>query len=82
MSTTRLTPRGGTIFWGAVLLLIAIVAGMTALLGSWSWTFAVWLLIAFGGLMVLAAVIGAIARAVTPAPAPAPAPSTTPSPEP
>ncbi|MDO7880918.1 hypothetical protein [Antiquaquibacter soli] len=67
MSTTRLTPRGGTIFWGAVLLLIAIVAGMTALLGSWSWTSAVWLVIAFGGLMVLAAVVGAIARALTPA---------------
>jgi hypothetical protein len=72
MTTTRLTPRGGTIFWGTVLLLIATVAGVTAVFGSWSWIAVVWLVIAFGVLMVLAAVIGAVARAVTPAPAPAP----------
>lgn len=66
-ATNRLAPRGGTIFWGAVLLLLATVAGITALVGTWSWTAAIWLIVAFGALMVVAGLIGGIARAVTPA---------------
>lgn len=71
MTTTRLAPRGGTIFWGTVLLLISTIAGVTALTGAWSWVTVVWLVIAFGVLMVIAALIGGIARAVAPTPEPA-----------
>jgi hypothetical protein len=67
--STRLHARGGTIFWGIVLLLLASVTGITAVFGTWDWTAAVWLIIAFGALMVVAGVIGGIARAVTRAPA-------------
>lgn len=65
-ATTRLAPRGGTIFWGAVLLLLATAAGITALVGTWSWTAVIWLIVAFGALMVVAGLIGGVARAVTP----------------
>jgi predicted phage tail protein len=66
-ATNRLAPRGGTIFWGAVLLLLATAAGITALVGTWSWTAVIWLIVAFGALMVVAGLIGGVARAVTPA---------------
>lgn len=65
MTTSKLHPRASTIFWGVVLLLIASVAGITAVFGRWDWRAGVWLVIAFGGLMVVAGVIGAIARAAT-----------------
>ena len=65
MNRTRLAPRGGTIFWGGVLLLLATVTAVTVMLGSWTWTALVWLVVAFGALMILAGVIGGIARAVT-----------------
>jgi len=61
----RLTPRGSTITWGTILLLGASIAGVITLFGSWSWTAGVWLVIAFGALMVVAGLIGGIARAVT-----------------
>lgn len=62
----RLPPRASTVFWGAVLLLIATVAVMTVVFGSWSWTAVVWLIIAFGALMIAAGIAGAIGRAVSP----------------
>lgn len=62
---TRLAPRGSTITWGVILLLVASVTGVITLFGSWSWTAGVWLVIAFGALMVVAGLIGGIARAVT-----------------
>ncbi len=65
MNTTRLAPRGSTITWGVILLLVASVTGVITLFGSWSWTAGVWLVIAFGALMVVAGLIGGIARAVT-----------------
>lgn len=64
MNRTRLAPRGGTIFWGGVLLLLATVTAVTVVLGSWSWSAVVWLVVLFGGLMVVAGFIGGIARAV------------------
>lgn len=64
MNRTRLAPRGGTIFWGGVLLLLATVTAVTVVLGSWSWSAVVWLVVLFGGLMVVAGLIGGIARAV------------------
>jgi len=64
-TNTRLTPRGSTITWGAILLLVASIAGIVTLFGTWSWTAGVWLVIAFGTLMVVAGLIGGIARAVT-----------------
>ena len=65
MNTTRLAPRGGTIFWGTVLLLAATITGISAALGTWDGTTAVWIVIAFGALMVIAGLIGGISRAVT-----------------
>jgi hypothetical protein len=65
MTTTRLSPRGSTITWGVILLIVACVTGVITLFGSWSWTAGVWLVIAFGALMVVAGLIGGIARAVT-----------------
>ncbi len=65
MTTTRLAPRGGTIFWGTVLLLVATITGIAAAFGTWDWTTAVWVIIAFGVLMVVAGLIGGIARAAT-----------------
>lgn len=68
-TNTRLTPRGSTITWGVILLLVASITGVITLFGSWTWTAAVWLVIAFGALMVVAGLIGGIARAVArPAP--------------
>lgn len=64
MNRTRLAPRGGTIFWGGVLLLLATVTAVTVVLGSWSWSAVVWLVVLFGGLMVVAGLIGGIARAI------------------
>lgn len=64
-TTTRLVPRGSTITWGVILLLVASIIGVITLFGSWSWTAAVWLVIAFGALMVVAGLIGGIARAAT-----------------
>lgn len=65
MNTTRLAPRGGTIFWGTVLLLAATITGISAALGTWDGTTAVWIIIAFGALMVSAGLIGGIARVFT-----------------
>ena len=64
-TNTRLAPRGSTITWGVILLLVASIAGVITLFGSWSWTAGVWLVIAFGALMVVAGLIGGISRAVT-----------------
>ena len=75
MTTTRLSPRGSTITWGVILLIVACVTGVITLFGSWSWTAGVWLVIAFGALMVVAGLIGGIARAVSKPSAP-PAAST------
>ena len=63
---SRQPVRVGPIVWGSILLLVATVAGSAALLGTWSATTVVWIVIAFGGLIVVAAVIGAIGRAFTP----------------
>lgn len=65
MTTTRLSPRGSTITWGVILLIVACVTGVITLFGSWSWTADVWLVITFGALMVVAGLIGGIARAVS-----------------
>ncbi len=65
MNRTRLAPRGGTIFWGGVLLLLATVTAVTVVFGTWTWNALVWLVVAFGALMVVAGLIGGIARAVT-----------------
>ena len=62
--TTPLTPRGGTIAGGVVLLLIATALAVIILLGAWSWSAIVWLVVLFGGLLVVAGIIGGIARAV------------------
>ena len=62
---TRPRPRGGTIFWGVVLLLVATVAAVTVLFGSWGPTAMVWLVVAFGALLVIAGLIGGVARAVS-----------------
>jgi len=64
-TNTRLAPRGSTITWGVILLLVASITGVITLFGTWSWTAGVWLVIAFGALMVVAGLIGGIARAVT-----------------
>jgi len=64
-SPTRLAPRGSTITWGVILLLVASITGVITLFGTWSWTAGVWLVIAFGALMVVAGLIGGIARAAT-----------------
>lgn len=62
--TTQLTPRGGTIAGGVVLLLIATALAVIILLGTWSWSAIIWLVVLFGGLLVVAGIIGGIARAV------------------
>lgn len=62
--TTQLTPRGGTIAGGVVLLLIATALAVMILLGAWSWSAIIWLVVLFGGLLVVAGIIGGIARAV------------------
>ncbi len=64
-TTSRLAPRAGTIFWGSVLLLLSTVTGIATALGTWDWVTLVWVVIAFGGLMVAAGLVGGIARAVT-----------------
>jgi hypothetical protein len=62
--TTPLTPRGGTIAGGVVLLLLATTLAVIVLLGAWSWSAIIWLVVLFGGLLVVAGIIGGIARAV------------------
>lgn len=71
MNRTRLAPRGGTIFWGGVLLLLATVTVVTIVFGAWTWNALLWLVVAFGALMIVAAAIGAVARAFTRRPVPA-----------
>ncbi|MDH6181971.1 protein-S-isoprenylcysteine O-methyltransferase Ste14 [Microbacteriaceae bacterium SG_E_30_P1] len=61
---TPLAPRGSTITWGAILLLVASVVAITAVFGSWSWSTVAWLVVAFGALMVVAGLIGGISRAI------------------
>ncbi|MGV8882605.1 MAG: hypothetical protein ACOH19_10660 [Rhodoglobus sp.] len=61
---TRRPVRVGPIVWGSILLLVASIAGAAALLGTWSATTIVWVVIAFGALIVVAGLIGAIARSI------------------
>lgn len=79
-TNARLAPRGGTIFWGTLLLLIATVAGIAAVFGTWDWTATVWIAITFGGLMVVGGLVGGIARAATRSTALQPAPETSSTP--
>lgn len=64
--TTRQPVRVGPIVWGTILLLVATLAGATAILGTWNPTTFVWVVIAFGALIVVAGLIGALGRAFTP----------------
>lgn len=64
--TTRQPVRVGPIVWGSILLLVASITGAAAVLGTWNTSTVVWVVIAFGALIVIAGIIGAIGRAFTP----------------
>jgi hypothetical protein len=58
-------PRATTIVWGVILLLAAALAMATTLFGmSLGGNVALWLIVGFGGLLVLAGITGAIVQAV------------------
>ena len=61
---TRRPVRVGPIVWGSILLLVASITGAAALLGSWDATTIVWVVIAFGALIVVAGLIGALGRSI------------------
>jgi hypothetical protein len=75
-STERLPVRTGTIVWGGILLLAAAIAATASLVDPVIYTphFILWTIIGFGALLVLAGIIGAIARVSTQAQPEAPAP--------
>ncbi|MCU1406054.1 MAG: hypothetical protein JWQ43_2357 [Glaciihabitans sp.] len=65
--TSTRAVRPGTIVWGVVLLVIATLAALTTFLRpvDYTPTFYIWAVLAVGGLLVLAGIVGAIARAAT-----------------
>jgi hypothetical protein len=74
-SPARLPVRTGTIVWGGILLLAAAIAATATLVNPVIYTphFILWTIIGFGALLVLAGIIGAIARVSTKAQPEAPA---------
>jgi len=62
---SRPPTRVTTIVWGGILLLVAAVAATTTFLDPLEYTssFFVWTVVGFGGLLVIAGIIGAIVRA-------------------
>jgi hypothetical protein len=66
-SDSRLPARAGTIVWGGILLLAAAIAATASLVDAVIYTpeFVLWTIIGFGGLLVLAGLIGAVARVST-----------------
>jgi len=66
-AATRPPTRVTTIVWGGILLLVAAVAATTTFLDPLEYTssFFVWSVVGFGGLLVIAGIIGAIVRAST-----------------
>lgn len=66
-SAARLPVRTSTIVWGGILLLVAAIAAATVLVDAPVYTPRVilWTIVGFGGLLVLAGVIGAVARVTT-----------------
>jgi O-antigen ligase len=64
---SRLPARTGTIVWGGILLLIAAVSAAATFVDTsiYTPTFILWTIVGFGGLLVVAGVVGAIARVTT-----------------
>lgn len=59
--------RVGTIVWGGVLLVIAALARIATLIdpSAYTPTFIIWSIVGFGGLLVIAGLVGAVVKAVT-----------------
>ena len=80
---SRLPARSGTVVWGGILLLVAAIAATATFVDAsvYSPRFILWAIVGFGGLLVVAGVVGAIARITTSrvptTTAPDPAPSKT-----
>jgi uncharacterized membrane protein YeiB len=60
----RRRTRVQTIVWGAILLAVAVFALIALLGSSLGSTTVLWSLVGFGGVLVLAAVVSAVVRAV------------------
>jgi hypothetical protein len=67
----RLPMRGGTIVWGSVLVVIALIGATASFLDPADYTpaFYIWAVVILGGVLVLAGVIGAIVRSAMRRPA-------------
>jgi len=64
-STEPLKPRAGTIVWGSILLVVAVVTIVASQLdlGGATPEAVVWSVVAFGAVLVLAGIVTAIVRA-------------------
>jgi hypothetical protein len=79
----RLLARPSTIVWGGILLLIAAIAAAAVLVDAPVWTprTFLWAIVGFGGLLVVAGVVGAVARMTTSRETPTTAPGKGPHPQ-
>jgi uncharacterized membrane protein YhaH (DUF805 family) len=67
-TTQRRAPRIRTIVWGAILVGIAVFSILAIFAGPLGPTAALWSVVGFGGLLVIAAVVAVIVRAARRAP--------------